>query len=189
MSTRSTASAAGRVAALLVATLAAGLVAVVLVLTVLVPAVGGGTAYTVLTGSMEPTLPPGTVVVTRETPVADVRVGDVVTYQLESGRPTVATHRVRAVGVTLGGETRLVTQGDANAAADPEPVRPEQLRGVQWYAVPLVGYPAMVVDADLRQVVVLGAVVLLLGYAGHSFAGSAAGALRRRRHTTAGVAA
>lgn len=44
------------------------------------------------------TLPPGTLLVVLPTPVADIRVGDVVTYQIESGQPSVVSHRV--VGTT-----------------------------------------------------------------------------------------
>jgi len=67
-------------------------------LAVLVPRVAGATPYTVLTGSMSPAYPPGTLVVVRPVDLADVRVGDVVTYQLRSGEPAVATHRVVGVG-------------------------------------------------------------------------------------------
>ena len=67
-----------------------GLLALVIALAALlivVPKVGGATPLTVLTQSMEPTLPPGTLVVVGPVEPADVRVGDVVTYQIRSGEP------------------------------------------------------------------------------------------------------
>ena len=173
MSLRTLRTVTGRACALLVA----GLVVVVLGISVILPALGGGTAYTILTGSMKPSMPPGTVVVVRPTPVDEIRTGDVVTYQLESGQPTVATHRVIAVRTTLDGKVQLITQGDANNAPDPKPVLPVQVQGKRWYSVPFVGLPALAVDGDIRQVVVTGAVVLLLGYAAMSFGG----AVRDRR--------
>ncbi len=168
MSLRTLRTAAGRAIALLVA----GLVVVGLGLTVVIPALAGGKAYTILTGSMRPHMPPGTIVVVRHKPVDEIRTGDVVTYQLESGDPTVVTHRVTAVQTSLDGSVQLITQGDANDSADPNPVLPVQVQGVRWYAVPYLGLPSLWVGVGIRQVVVMGAVVLLLGYAAVSFAGA-----------------
>src|SRR5690348_3451699 len=169
MSLRDLRDVAGRAFALL----AAGLVVVVLALTVVVPRIGGATAYTILTGSMKPGMPPGTLVVVKPVKPDQIRVGDVLTYQLQSGDPTVATHRVVGVGTTMGGDARFTLQGDANNAPDPNVVRPEQIMGKRWYSVPYLAYPALVVDGDIRQAVVMGAVVLLFGYALLSFAGAA----------------
>ena len=44
--------------------------------------------------------------------------------------------RVRA---NASGERTLRTKGDANDAVDPRPVRPAQVRGEVWYAVPHLG--------------------------------------------------
>jgi signal peptidase len=86
---------------------------------VVAPLVLGATPYTVLTGSMRPTYPPGTMVVVRPVDVERVAPGDVVTYQLASGRPEVVTHRVVAVGVgpTTGGSSRR------RATPTPRPTR------------------------------------------------------------------
>lgn len=173
MSLRDLRDVAGRATALL----ATGLVVVVLGLVVVGPRLGGATSYTILTGSMKPGMPPGTLVVVKPVAPEKIQVGDVVTYQLRSGDPTVATHRVVGVGATLGGEPRFTLQGDANNAPDPDLVVPEQIKGKRWYAVPYLAYPSLVVDGDIRQLVVSGAVVLLFGYALLSFAG----ALRDRR--------
>src|SRR5690348_1134464 len=108
MSLRTVRTVAGKALALL----AAGLVVLVLALVVVIPRVGGGTAYTVLTGSMRPTMPPGTLVVVRPVKPEQIAVGDVVTYQIESGDPTVATHRVVAVGIDMKGEYRFTMKGD-----------------------------------------------------------------------------
>ncbi|MBO9521285.1 MAG: signal peptidase I [Nocardioidaceae bacterium] len=161
---------------------AAGLVVLVLALTVVLPRIGGGSTYTILTGSMRPSLPPGTVVVVRPTPAEKIRTGDVITFQLRSGDPTVATHRVRSVGVSAGGELRFVTQGDANDAPDVAVVRPVQIKGVVWYSVPWAGYPSLKLGADVRQVAVMSAVGLLGAYAVTMVASDVRD--RRRRRTT-----
>lgn len=131
---------------------------------VVVPLVLGATPYTVLTGSMRPTYAPGTMVVVRPVDAERIGPGDVVTYQLESGRPEVVTHRVVAVGVAADGERRLTTQGDANGGPDPEPVRPVQVRGTVVYAVPLLGWVSTAVSGDARRTVAVLAAVALLGW-------------------------
>ncbi|MBO0607602.1 signal peptidase I [Myceligenerans salitolerans] len=133
---------------------------------VLVPRLTGATPYVVTSGSMAPALPAGTLIVTRPANPSDLRIGDVVTYQLRSGEPTVATHRVVGVGSTATGERTFVTQGDANNAADVRPVRAVQVQGRLWYFVPYLGHAAALVTGDQRQAVTTGIVVLLLGYAG-----------------------
>lgn len=129
---------------------------------VIIPRVSGSTPYTVLTGSMSPLMPPGTMVVVKPTEFERIRVGDVVTYQIASGRPEVVTHRVIGIDITDDGP-RLRTQGDANPAADANGVRPEQVRGTVWYWVPLVGYVTTVGDGDSRLLItqIIGGALLL----------------------------
>lgn len=139
--------------------------AAVLTAAVLVPRVAGATPYTVATGSMRPGLAPGALVVVRPTAVDEIGIGDVITYQLDSGQPTVVTHRVVAVGVNGEGERVLQTQGDANPSPDPDWVRPVQVRGTVWYAVPHLGRLNNLLTTNQRQTAVYATAALLLGYA------------------------
>lgn len=134
----------------------------VVVLAVLVPRVAGATPYTVLTGSMTPAYPAGSMVVVR--PSEDVAVGDAVTYQLESGKPTVVTHRVVGIGYDGAGERSYTLKGDANEAADPEPVRPEQVRGEVWYSLPWVGHLGVLFTPGQHRLLVQVAAGGLLAY-------------------------
>jgi signal peptidase I len=148
---------------------------------VLVPRIGGATPYTVLTGSMEPTYPPGTLIVARPVEAGSIGVGTVITFQLASGQPTVATHRVVAIARHPDGDVRFQTKGDANDAIDPRWVRPEQVRGALWYAVPYLGSVSQLLSGEQRQWGVLAVAVVLLGYAGAMFVGAARARLRARR--------
>lgn len=143
---------------------------------IVVPRLGGATAYTVLTGSMAPGMPPGSLAVVRPVDPATLRTGDVITYQLKSGEPAVVTHRVVGVGTTSDGELRLTTRGDANGANDP-PVHPGQVRGSLWYQVPWLGFINSALTGAQRQWLTTAAVAGLLGYS----AFMAAGAWRERR--------
>jgi signal peptidase len=131
---------------------------------IVVPRLGGATAYTVLTGSMRPGLPPGTLIVVKRVDPKEIRPGDVVTYQLTSGEPMVVTHRVVGVGNTTGGELRITLRGDANNTNDPL-IRPEQIRGSLWYSVPLIGFVNSAVTGQQRSWLTWIAVGGLLTYA------------------------
>ncbi len=131
---------------------------------IVIPRVGGATAYTVLTGSMAPGMPAGSLAVVRAVDPATVRQGDVITYQIKSGEPEVVTHRVVGVGHTFGGELRFTARGDANNANDP-PIKAEQIRGTLWYQVPLLGYVNSALTGAQRQWLTIAAATGLLGYA------------------------
>lgn len=126
------------------------LVALVAIVVVAVPAVTGSKPYTVLTGSMVPLYPPGTMVVVKPVDISEINLGDVITYQLESGKADVVTHRVVAVGAAADGSPLLITRGDANDADDPEPVQAVQVVGKLWYAVPYIGWINNVVTGQAR---------------------------------------
>lgn len=156
-----------------------------LTVTVLVPRIAGATPYTVLTGSMQPNLPPGTLIVVKPTPAEDIKIGEVVTFQIESGKPQVVTHRVIAARKSERGTPEFLTQGDANPVPD-EGWRPaESVRGVLWYAVSKLGHVNNVLTGDQRQVgvyVVAGGLAL---YALGLFATDARDRRRRRREAPA----
>lgn len=141
------------------------LACVVLLVAVVVPRVTGSMPYTILTGSMQPALSPGTLAVMRPVDGDQIAVGDVITYQLRSGRPEVVTHRVISQGVNGTGELMLRTQGDANGAPDQGWVREVQVRGKLWYAVPYLGYASSVVTGRQHQLLVYAAAGALLVYA------------------------
>jgi signal peptidase len=145
---------------------------------VAVPRLAGATPYSITTGSMRPAYPPGTLVVVKPVPIDEIRIGDVITYQLESGEAPVVTHRVVEVGTNLDGDARLVTQGDANDIPDAEPVRPVQVKGRLWYSVPYLGYVNNVVGGDERRIGVYLVAAGLFGYAAYMFV--SAGRERRR---------
>ncbi|MFJ8895275.1 signal peptidase I [Leifsonia sp. NPDC102414] len=139
-----------------------GLLVVVLVIgffALCVPAFTGSLSYAILTSSMKPSLPPGTFVVVQPTPADALRVGDIVTYQLVSGKPAVVTHRITAVSVDSAGSRAFTTRGDNNAVADAKPVRAEQIKGRVWYAIPYLGWVS-----TFRSTIVGGAIISMIGW-------------------------
>lgn len=114
---------------------------VLAVVCLIVPKVIGAVPLTILSGSMAPAMPAGALAVVRPVDGSTARVGDVLTYQVGAGEPTLVTHRVTAVTRSSGGDVTLTTQGDANDAPD-GPVDPGQVQGQVVYAVPYFGWVA-----------------------------------------------
>lgn len=140
-----------------------GVLAVVLLLaavTILVPRFTGAVPLTVLSGSMEPTLPVGSLVVVRPVDAADVRIGDVVTYLPHPDDPTAITHRVTGVTHRTDGGRTFTMQGDANDAPD-LPVQDHQVRARVWYVVHHLGHLNSAVNVDDRH---LGVYVVAGGF-------------------------
>ena len=140
---------------------AAALAAIVLLV---IPFVSGSQTYTVLTSSMAPAYAPGTFLVVKPTDFTTLEVGDVVTYQLHSGRPEVVTHRITGFTADQDGDRLLITKGDNNDLTDPNPVMEIQMRGELFYAVPGVGFVANHLGNSNRGLAVTVAAVALIGY-------------------------
>lgn len=103
-----------------------------------VPAWFGIRPYVVRSGSMEPVLPTGALVLV-DTGRRDFAIGDIITYRL-SGHDEgeiLVTHRI--VGRSEDG---FLTKGDANEAEDQRPVRPAQIVGGVLAQIPWMGYLA-----------------------------------------------
>ncbi|MGJ7439887.1 signal peptidase I [Aquipuribacter sp. MA13-6] len=139
-------------------------VALAVVAVVVVPRAGGAQALTVLTGSMTPSLPVGSVAVSRPVDPWTVEPGDVISFQVAPGDPTLVTHRVVEV-VTDDGELEFRTKGDANDGDDPDLVPAGAVVGELWYHVPWVGH--LTVRAGDPAVLLAVAVLGLLAYAGY----------------------
>lgn len=92
---------------------------------------------TVVSGSMEPQIPVGSVLVTRPVADGEVGIGDIVTFLSPAGEHFIS-HRVIAVEGYR--EVRFRTKGDANDGADPFTVSADAVAGKVWFHVPYAGY-------------------------------------------------
>ncbi len=88
---------------------------------------------TVLTGSMEPAIPVGSIVITKEQ--SSYEIEDIISFQ-EKG--SVITHRIISID-----RERYITKGDANNVADTEEVQQKQILGKVILTIPLLGYLVM----------------------------------------------
>ncbi len=116
---------------------------------------------------MRPTYNPGSLVVVKPVDPSELGIGTPITYQLESGQPTVVTHRIIATSENQKGERTFITQGDANGEPDEKEVRPVQIRGKVWYSLPYLGYVNTWLTGEQRTVIVVIVVTALLLYASY----------------------
>ena len=84
---------------------------------VVVPGMLGYHSLTVLSGSMEPTIHVGDVVVEHSISPLDARIGDIVTFRDPGDQHILITHRVRAIHVAAG-NVHFTTKGDANNSVE-----------------------------------------------------------------------
>ncbi|OZD83697.1 S26 family signal peptidase [Rhodococcus sp. 05-339-2] len=153
----------------------------VLGVTVVIPKVTGSTPYTILTSSMKPTYPPGSLVVVKPADAAELGVGTPITYQIRSGEPEVVTHRIVATRQSGRGITTYVTRGDNNGSDDENPVQIGQIRGKVWYSVPYMGYVNNWLNGEQRKITVAVIVIGLFGYALVMFVGAGVDRYRSRK--------
>ncbi|MFC1976781.1 signal peptidase I [Chloroflexota bacterium] len=92
----------------------------------------------VLSGSMEPELKVGALVVTRPVEPDAIEVGDIITFRPTTVGENLITHRV--VGVWVSSPPYFETKGDANDSPDPFTVPARNLVGKICLHVPYWGY-------------------------------------------------
>jgi len=103
--------------------------------TILLPMLLGFKEMAVLSGSMEPNIPVGSIIYVKPMEADQLEPGDVCTYMLADGSNYV-THRV--VSVDAAAQT-LVTQGDANDTPDGD-VAFSQVLGEAQFHLPYLGF-------------------------------------------------
>lgn len=91
----------------------------------------------VATGSMEPTIQVGDVVIVRRTDPDQLQVGDIVRYRKDNYS---VIHRIVERQEGQDGQTlSFTTQGDNNNGPDSDPVLPDQIMGKVILTVPNAG--------------------------------------------------
>jgi signal peptidase I len=135
---------------------------VAILVTVLAPLAVGYRPYTVLSGSMEPAIGTGDVIVARPIAPLEAHVGDVVTFPDPSRGGKLVSHRVRALRASEG-KAHFVTRGDANDTGERWDVPLDDRIGRAVLRVPKLGYAAAWASSPLGRWVLLVIPAILLG--------------------------
>ncbi len=127
------------------------------------PTLLGYERYVIVSGSMEPTIPVGSVIYDEVVPVDDIKVGDIITFvpPPEFGVDDPVTHRVVQATVidntgSNPGDRLFRTKGDANEDLDPWQMvldGPDQARVA--HHIPYVGYAYIALQVRWVQVLVI----------------------------------
>jgi signal peptidase I len=134
--------------------LAIGLIALVTL-----PSLFGYQSLTVVSGSMEPTLGVGSVVIDEVISPLDARPGDIVTFQ-DPLHPRQLTHRLQRIRVE-GDTAYMVTLGDANDAPERWTVKTDGRIGRVVAHLPKLGYARAALGTRYARLGVMGAVLAL----------------------------
>lgn len=130
-----------------------GAVALVLV----VPYLFGYRPLAVLSGSMEPTYPVGSVIFVKHVDPEEIAVGQAISFQMDSG--AVATHRVVAISTQ---NKTFTTKGDANNNQD-NPIAFKKLIGrASPTAIPLIGFISVYIRTPAGILVMTALIVAIL---------------------------
>lgn len=98
--------------------------------------IAGFRMFSVATGSMVPVYNVGDILISKEIEPEKLKVGDDIVYRGETGTFTgkVVTHRVISIEKQEDGNYKIITQGVANNASDPE-INQNQVYGKIIYKV------------------------------------------------------
>ena len=117
----------------------AGLVALMVVFIWVLPMIGME-LFLIQSGSMEPDYPTGSIVYVTKVEATELKVNDVITFNLGSG--TKATHRIIDIvpDETNPNILRFKTKGDANEHEDHSLVESHNIVGRVLFHIPYMGY-------------------------------------------------
>ena len=110
--------------------------------------------FIVLSGSMEPAVPTGSIVFADKNS-KDINTGDIIAFH--KGDISV-THRVSGIDE----DGNFITKGDANETVDPAPVAREQVIGKCLYMIPFLGYAAGYMRTPAGIAVFVGMIAIYL---------------------------
>ncbi len=103
----------------------------------------------IATGSMEPMIKPGDVILVKKIVEMDginnLKVGDVIQFKRDG---ILISHRIINIENDEKEGIGFKTQGDNNSGPDTEIVRPQDIKGIITYTVPKIGWPTLLIKSD-----------------------------------------
>ena len=138
---------------------------------------------TVLSGSMEPNYPVGSLIYVKKVDPLTLEAGDVITYTIDED--TVVTNRIVEVIPDENDPTivRFKTKGDANEAIDGTLAYSPNVAGTPVFTIPYLGYVASYIQNPPGTYIAIsaGAILLMLVFLPDVFGNEDEMAQRRKR--------
>ena len=132
------------------------IIMLVLVAILYIPKFFGITPLIVLSGSMEPSYPKGSLLYVNEHVAGNVEVGDAITFYIDED--TLVTHRVVEIDEI---SCTYVTKGDANEVNDGEPVDFNDVLGVPIIDIPKLGILADRLSQTSGKILYVTAIIVV----------------------------
>lgn len=113
------------------------LIALILVcIPLTLPKALGYEMYTVISGSMEPAIPVGSLVYVHYEEAGDIKKDDIIAFYSDNADGSIITHRVVSNSKAMG---QFITKGDANKKKDVNPISYDNYIGKVTLTIPVVG--------------------------------------------------
>ena len=122
-----------------------------------VPRLFGYEVYSVVSGSMEPAIPTGSLIYIKSVEPETIETNDVIAFYSPSNPDAIITHRVVTNKVVSG---EFETKGDANQASDPSPVPYDNMVGRVTWSIPYAGRLLSGIVTTEGKMIVVGIVVV-----------------------------
>jgi len=125
----------------------------------------------VISGSMEPVLSRGDLVILRHVSPSELRVGDIAQVEIpralqeQFGLPPNNLHRITDIQ-QAGNNVQFITKGDANNNIDPVPVAPDRVGGIMVFHVPYGGHLFLFLNSAQGRIFALVMGLAVFGYIG-----------------------
>ena len=124
-----------------------------------IPAVFGWKPFIVLSGSMEDSIMPGDLILTKEIDTLELKDGDVISFR--TNKYTVITHRIINI-VEDEGERKYYTKGDNNDSADSNIVCNDQIEGIYRYRIPKLGNIAIYLQKPIGIIICIAVPLIII---------------------------
>lgn len=129
---------------------------------VTVPKLLGYQIFHIVSGSMVPKIPVGSLVYIQEEDPYNIEKGEIIAFYKDN---SVVVHRVVENWVFEG---KFTTKGDANDEADISDINYSQLIGVMKYHIPRMGQILMILDTTMGTILTIclaacGALLVIIG--------------------------
>ena len=128
-------------------------------------------AHAILTGSMEPAVPMGSIIIVRRELPTAYRSGDVVSLVYPGKDRAIVTHRIKRVFTYPTGVRGVETKGDANTSGDAWTTSLGAIIGRQVAVIPGLGYAVIALHTRYGLVGVSACVASLVVFLLVSFLG------------------
>lgn len=135
------------------------IVLIIACLPLTLPKAFGYQMYTVISGSMEPVLPVGSLVYVKYQEPESIEKKDIIAFYGSNDSSSIITHRV-VYNKKLSGE--FVTKGDANMEKDMNPISYNQYMGKVVLMIPVIGGVAQTLTTGNGKLVLFSFIGLIL---------------------------